>query len=58
MWELSCYLLLALPLLSANGGYTLLPAALDLVTFSRFRKKKNVLTERGFVYNSRLILRV
>lgn len=58
MWKFSCYLLLALLLLSANGVYTPLPtAALDFVTFSRF-EKKNVLTERGFVYNSQLILRV
>lgn len=41
MWELSCYLLLVLPLLSANGEYIVLPpAALDFVTFSRFWKKK------------------
>lgn len=58
MWKLSCYLLLALLLLSANGVYILLPtAALDFVTFSRF-EKKNVLTERGFIYSSQPILRV
>lgn len=59
MWKLSRYLLLALLLLSTNGVYVLLPtAALDFVTFSRFEKKKNVLTEHGFIYNSQLILRV
>lgn len=57
MWKRSCYLLLALLLLSTNGVYTRLPtAALDFVTFSRL--KKNVLTERGFIYNSQLILRI
>ena len=61
MWKLSSYLLFALLLLSANGVYILLPtAASDFVTFSRFlkKKKKNVLTGRGFIYNAQLILRV
>lgn len=60
MWKLSSHLLLTLLLLSANRVYILLPtAASDFVTFSRFlKKKKKVLTGRGFIYNAQLILRV
>lgn len=62
MWKLSSHLLLTLLLLSANRVYILLPtAASDFVTFSRFlkkKKKRKVLTGRGFIYNAQLILRV